>query len=1040
MAIEKISTLVKNQFPAFYKEDGQNFLAFMEAYYEWMETNGQMSDAVRNLESWNDISTTTEEFIDYFFHTLLPSVPVEVVANKKLMAKYVREFNTSRGTLSSYKLMFRSIYNESVELNYPSEQILKVSDGDWNLEQYLVTNYNTQNYTFIGKTIKGKNSKAEALVEDIRTIVVRSRHIHQFIISNIKGIFNDKEPISIKYNNDSEYYPIIDAGINSIAIATSGGEYRRGDVVGILSGNVGDLAKVVITDTIDMGGAISFSLNDGGSGYGASTDETVWGDTDIFIDGGDGVEKGSFTIERTDLHDMFALSVNVNTLNSNTIFGNNAPVISQVGGSFLTASTFANTVLGQASFGFPEKGENVGNANYHDQEAAWITINNSTDPGIAIDQGLYGATSGANATVVSAIRGYSNNNIVLRVNGYKDWIVGETVNSFVGGSLSPIGTVGKWAANTVGSHELQLGWIPDSTINPLLDDVELVGIDSGAYGVVRKIVPPDSANPSTTYLVNGYQDTTSNTYRDLYKVYVSANSTANTSSQFDTGPMKAFEEGEGLRIVGSSTLMANAVGTTSNAVCENIHTKLSDSLIFAATYYGSIGKLSNMVGGSGYSVKPEVTVRANDVAALGIGEAYLTLQTDDLNWTSGNSQILKIDTNDRIVQSSSGASGDVKGGDIGSDTTSIVQHANGTIEMVARVWQDFLQREPGNIMWKVGDNAALKFYGESYIPGEVDARSTTGTGQATITSVVDRGVLGKNAIVQTGIGANGAISGVRVLDSGFSYLNNEEVVFESTGRNRAVSGTGIVKLKGSANSEGYYSTSRSLLSSKRSYIQDSNYYQEFSYELISPISFSRYRDIALNLCHPSGQILFGKYQTSSNVQVEISVNTTKSTLSSMEGTFSLTKPKASGTISIANDGQEVIGVSTALSNQMSNNDYIIIETDPGDEIDNLFWLTKLNVVSDSTTANLANVWSHGNVLNANVYFANTGTSHNIIGLNSNLTNEVGGTDNIFVEFTPQEYNTLKLNIVTSDTLANLNSLWIGPDFTGVNMHYTTGSF
>ena len=40
--IEKyISPLIKNQFPDFYKEEGQLFIAFVKAYYEWLENNFQ---------------------------------------------------------------------------------------------------------------------------------------------------------------------------------------------------------------------------------------------------------------------------------------------------------------------------------------------------------------------------------------------------------------------------------------------------------------------------------------------------------------------------------------------------------------------------------------------------------------------------------------------------------------------------------------------------------------------------------------------------------------------------------------------------------------------------------------------------------------------------------------------------------------------------------------------------------------------------------------------------------------------------------------
>ena len=182
MLKNKLSSLVKNQFPDFYKEDGENFLAFIEGYYEYLEQNGKLTDAIQSVQDYKNIDTTLDEYIDYFQNTLLPSVPHNVIGDKRLLAKYVKYFNVARGTLASYKLLFRSIYNEDIEVNYPADQMLKVSDGDWRLDQYLVTNYDKKVFNLIGKIITGQNSTAEALVEDVVGRVVRNRDVLQILV------------------------------------------------------------------------------------------------------------------------------------------------------------------------------------------------------------------------------------------------------------------------------------------------------------------------------------------------------------------------------------------------------------------------------------------------------------------------------------------------------------------------------------------------------------------------------------------------------------------------------------------------------------------------------------------------------------------------------------------------------------------------------------------------------------------------------------------------------------------------------------------
>ena len=938
----KISQLVKNQFPSFYKEEGDKFLAFMEAYYEYMEQNGKMTDAIQNLESYQDIATTTDDFINYFIDSFLPSIPQNVVADKKLMIKYINQFNQSRGTLAAYRLLFRALYNEDMEVSYPSNQILKVSDGDWRKERYLVVPYDQNNYNFIGKTVLGISSSAEALVEDVVRRNIRGRDIHQLILSNIAGEFFNQEQIRLKADTSATpYAPLIEAGIKSLTIESVGAEYRVGDVVELISAKKGDFGKVVVTSVEDLGGTIVFTLEEGGSGYTSSTN----GDTEISILGGDGTDPASFIIDDTDIVDKFAISINTNLFTSNTVFGSLAANVTYANGSSGQMSTFANVVLGAANFGFPEDGENVGNANYEDQWDAKIVLANTSDPSvdIATSNSIYGVTSSANATIVKIARGYDSTDIVYHTKGYKKFQVGEKIN--LGSTTgTTIGTVSAYYANTIGAHELEIGWIANTEVSPLTEGTELVGRTSNAFGVVRRIVALTSNGYNRS--VGGADD------RDLYTVFVGANNTANTSNQFDTGPMNHFLADEGLRIVGANTTVGNVVSTTANTKTENIYTKLSDSLLFEATTFGTIAKLSLAVGGSGFSVAPTVRVRENSIAALGIGEQYMVLEYDDVNWGTGNSSITKLDTNDRIVQANTQASGDVKGGAEPNKAPSTITLANGTYQTTVRVWQDFQQRDPGNKNYANNQYANLVFYGSSYIPGEPDNRTPVGYGTAKIVSIQDEGILGRNASVSTKVGANGTITGLRVFDSGFAYTDGELVTIEDPNRGQSVSGTATLDLRGVANSEGYYATSRSQLDTLRGYIQDGNYYQEFSYEVISPLSLNRYRDYALDLVHPAGQALFGKFQTQSNAAITVTANTSYQK-----------NLQSNGTISISNGSFDVTGFGTDFTAEFANGGVIIIEHSYKE-----FYKIPINKVSSDTSANLTIAWSNTSISGANAYY------------------------------------------------------------------------
>ncbi len=932
--VEKISKLVKSQFPDFYHEEGERFIAFVEAYYEYLEQTGKVNNELRSLQSYRDIATTTEEFIKYFINSFLPSVPLDVIADKKLMIKYIKNFNQARGTIGSYKLLFRAIFNEDLEVSFPADRILKVSDGEWRKERYLITNYDRTIYTFIGKTIVGMSSGSQALVEDIVRKNIRGRDIMQLLLSNIKGTFVNQERIKL-LNEASPILPTIEAGISNIEIITAGGEFIPGDVLDMQSTLNGQFGKAVVTETQDLLGSLTYNIVDGGSGYTASIDD---GGTVIEFIGGDGDEEGSFQIRKADIVDTFAIAINVNLIASNTLFGEVAPTIAEANGSLLKASTFANVIISAADYGFPEEAEETTSGiDYRDHKNAVLQLANTRN--IPANSSLFGLTSSANCRVIDIIDG-TGGDTYLRINGYRNFTSGETVRiRFANTAGSNVGIVNTFFSNTIGYHVLEIANTNGTAIS---EGDEVVGLISKSFGVVKKILLVSNGayvnaeNPSDI--------------RDVVTVRVTANTASNLTSQFTTGPLKPFIENEGLRFQGSNTVIGNTALDTSNTEIENIYSRLIDALTFEAITFGTIAKLSFINSGAGYSVAPRIRVRENDIAALGIGEAYITIQSDDVNWGTGNSSFTTLDTNDRLFQTTSTASGDVKGTPTGVPITT-TEYANGTYEMTVRVWQPPLQREPGNIFFENNANVTIQIFDSSYVFGETDLRVPVDTGTAKIVRIVDRGVLGDNAVITSNVGANGAITGIRVIDSGFCY-NDKEIVLVENQRTNATGSALRLSLSSVGNSEGYYATTRSHISSTRGVIQDSNFFQEYSYEVISPISLDRYRDIVLKLVHASGQALFGKFRTQSDAVLNV-----------VASSDNRIRRKANGTISINNGSKLITGSGTTLLSEFANSDLIVIEY-----AHDQYYKIPINIVSTNTSANLTIAWANTNLSGANAYY------------------------------------------------------------------------
>jgi hypothetical protein len=257
-------------------------------------------------------------------------------------------------------------------------------------------------------------------------------------------------------------------------------------------------------------------------------------------------------------------------------------------------------------------------------------------------------------------------------------------------------------------------------------------------------------------------------------------------------------------------------------------------------------------------------------------------------------------------------------------------------------------------------------------------------------------------------------------------------------------------LKNSANAEGYYSSNRSQVSTKRGYIQDGERYQEFSYEISSGIAFDRYRDLVDNLVHPASLRLFGQFATRTPLKLDITTTPHNRTRKQSNGTVAITKTKASNTVSITNGSFTVTasnplfrGATTGATGnitRVANGQYMIVETNltPATANSNKFYAIKVNAntTASLTTANLVNRWDHGTITTANVYFAN---SFHITGSSSTLSAEFANNDVIVIETTHKNYNQIELNKVNSATSANLTSVWTLADVSGANAYYYTGT-
>jgi hypothetical protein len=265
---EKLSTLVLSQLPEFIQSDHSTFVAFLEAYYEFLEQDQNAQELIQNARSYNDIDTTINSFVEYFLKQFSNDIPRSVLADKRALVKRIKDLYENKGNEKSYRLLFRILYNKPIEVFYPSTQILKASDGKWVQETSIFVR------TVVGNSelIIGKNVDVISTSSKYPIFIQKKKiaYSSQGASANtFEYVFNNNKNIPITVGDVIEYpgFKGIVVGIPvSATITQRGSGFKVGDILPLTAG-LGNGAKLKVTRVDNNGGVVNVQLLSFGLGY-----------------------------------------------------------------------------------------------------------------------------------------------------------------------------------------------------------------------------------------------------------------------------------------------------------------------------------------------------------------------------------------------------------------------------------------------------------------------------------------------------------------------------------------------------------------------------------------------------------------------------------------------------------------------------------------------------------------------------------------------------------------------------------------------------
>jgi len=257
--VTTVSQFVPSQLPQHVLESGSLLPDFLETYYEYVDQRTKGGGLIFNHEANLDIDRTLPEYINKFYAMHGDKIPVDIAMDRRKFLKLLNQIYDAKGTAKAYRLLFRGLFGEEIDISYPGERVLRSSDGRW-VQQSFVSVEATGAFTTasipsapFSMIVESEDIDYEVRVDSVE--ILDSTHVRFFFASSSKIKISANQEIVIYNNNDEAIFGGQARSVPSKIKITDGGmNWKLGQIFRLIGSNVDTLCKVT---AVDPGGVCS---------------------------------------------------------------------------------------------------------------------------------------------------------------------------------------------------------------------------------------------------------------------------------------------------------------------------------------------------------------------------------------------------------------------------------------------------------------------------------------------------------------------------------------------------------------------------------------------------------------------------------------------------------------------------------------------------------------------------------------------------------------------------------------------------------------
>ena len=228
---------------------------------------------IQQLLEYANVDSTIYSFLDRFRDSFLDGIVDNLTSgiDKRKLIKSIRDLYVSKGTRKGHELFFRLLFNDDAVITYPTENMIRTSDGVWTTRKLMrIQQVAGSVDELIGQTVVGQTSGATAI--PVSTIGIREAFTDIVEIEidedTQTGTFQNGETVKGTSNlTDQDVSFTVYSVITGATVSSTdeGQYYTAGQTVNIAT--AGSQTATVSVETVGSGEVTDIVIDDAGSNF-----------------------------------------------------------------------------------------------------------------------------------------------------------------------------------------------------------------------------------------------------------------------------------------------------------------------------------------------------------------------------------------------------------------------------------------------------------------------------------------------------------------------------------------------------------------------------------------------------------------------------------------------------------------------------------------------------------------------------------------------------------------------------------------------------